>query len=149
MIKNIWVQNNYLTEAWQYTILKHTPFMIFCSLVFVLYQILCSIKRCVPSKVIIHRSSSIKCHLPSKVVFRQRVPSIRGQLSSKVIFHQIFHFQAKVVFHQKLSHQKSSSIKGCLPSKDIFHQISSFIKGCLPSKVVFQQSLSSIKGCLN
>ena len=45
-------------------------------------------------------------------------------------------------------HQKSSSVKGHLPSKVIFHQRSSSVKGRLPSKVVFRQKSSSMKGCL-
>ena len=45
-------------------------------------------------------------------------------------------------------HQRSSSIKGSLPSKVVIHQRSSSIKGRLPSKVVFHQRSSSIKGCL-
>ena len=60
-------------------------------------------------------------------------------------------------------YQRSSSFKGCLPSKVIFHQSSSSIKiifcqrsssikgwlpsgGRLPSKVVFHQRSSSVKG---
>ena len=70
--------------------------------------------------------------LPSKVVFLQRLSSIKGCLPSKVVFHQ-----------------RSSSFKGCLPSKVIFHQRLSSIKGYLPSKVVFHQKSSSIKCCLS
>ena len=51
--------------------------------------------------------------------------------------------QKMVVFHQR-----SSSIKGRLPSKVVLHQRSSSIKGCLPSKVLFHQRSSSIKGYL-
>ena len=49
--------------------------------------------------------------------------------------------------HQQFSRfsiQRLSSIKGHLPSKNVFHQRLSFFKGCLSSKVVFNQSLSSI-----
>ena len=60
--------------------------------------------------------SFISC-LSLKVVFHQRVSSIKGCLPSKVFFHQ-----------------RLSSIKGCLPSKVIFHRSSSSIKGRLPSK---------------
>ena len=92
-----------------------------------------------------------------KVVFRQRLPSVKGCLpssvkgvfcqrlsSSNVVFRQMSssikcrplgRFPSKVVFHQR-----SSSVKGCLPSKVVFHQKSSSIKGRLPSKVVFHQS---------
>ena len=73
------------------------------------------------------RSSSVKSHLPSKVVFRQRSSSIKGRLPSKVVLRQ-----------------RSSSFKGCLSSKGVFNQRSSFIKGCLPSKAVFRQRSSSI-----
>ena len=45
-------------------------------------------------------------------------------------------------------YQKSSSVKGCLPSKVVFRQRSSSVKGCLPSKVVFRQRSSSVKGRL-
>ena len=48
-----------------------------------------------------------------------------------------------VVFLRRLS-----SIKGCLPSKDVFHLRLSLIKDCLQIKVVFEQRLSLIKGHL-
>ena len=72
-----------------------------------------------------------KGHLPSTVVFHQRLYFIKGQIPSKAIFHQ-----------------RSSSIKGQLLSKVIFRQRLSSIKGCLLSKVVFHQQLSSFKGHL-
>ena len=58
--------------------------------------------------------------LTSRVVFLQRLFSIKGCIPSKVVFLQ-----------------RSSSIKGCLPSKVVFHQRSYSIKGRLPSKVIF------------
>ena len=45
----------------------------------------------------------------------------------------------KVVFRHR-----SSSVKGCLPSKVVFCQRLSSIEGRLPSKVVFGQRLSSV-----
>ena len=57
--------------------------------------------------------------LTSRVVFLQRLFSIKGCIPSKVVFHQ-----------------RSPSIKGCLLSKVVFRQKSSSIKVCLLSKVV-------------
>ena len=54
--------------------------------------------------------------------------------------------KSKVVFLG--FHQKSSSMKGCIPTKVVFHRRSSSIKGHLLLKVVFHQMLSSIKICL-
>ena len=71
------------------------------------------------------------CRLPSKIVFHQRVSSIKGCLALKVVFHQ-----------------RLSSIKGRLPSKVIFHWRASSIKGRLPSKVVIHQGSSYIEGSL-
>ena len=45
-------------------------------------------------------------------------------------------------------HQRSSTIKGRLPSKVLFCQRSSTVKGRLPSKIVFRQRYSSVKGRL-
>ena len=75
--------------------------------------------------------SSIKGHLTSKVVFNQRSSSIKGHLSSKFVFMQ-----------------RSSSIKVRLSSKVVFLQRWSFFKGRLQSKVIFRQRSSSIKGRL-
>ena len=76
--------------------------------------------------IFFQRLSSIKGCLLSKVVLHQRVSSMKGRLPSKVIFHE-----------------RSSSIKGRLPSKVVFHQRLSSIKGRLPSKVVFHWRSSS------
>ena len=70
--------------------------------------------------------SSIKGRLSSMVVFNQSSSSVKGCLLSKVVFHH-----------------RSSSIKGSLPSKVVFHQRLSSIKGRLPSKVVFFHQRSS------
>ena len=78
--------------------------------------------------------SPCKGCLALMVVHHQRSYSIEGRLPLKVLF------------HQKLSFIKVSSIKSHLPSKVIFHQRVSNIKGCLTSKVVFHQISSSIKG---
>ena len=86
------------------------------------------------------RSSSIKVilqiggHLPSKVIFHQRLSSIKGGPPSKVVFHQRSS-SINVVFPLRLS-----ILKGRLPSVVFFHQRSSSIKGPPPSKVVFHQS---------
>ena len=109
---------------------------------------LCSIKGCVPSKVVFHqRSSSIKGCLPSKVVFHERSSSIKGCLPSKVVFHQRPHsikgrLPSNVVFLQRSSSIKSSFIEGRLQSKVVFHQMWSSVKGPLPLKVVFHHIIS-------
>ena len=100
-----------------------------------------------PSKVVFHqRMSSIKDCLPSKVVFHQWSSSNEGYLSSKVVFHHRStsiegRLPSNVVFHQR-----SSSIEGRLSSKVVFHHRSSSIKGHLPAKVVLHLRLSSNKG---
>ena len=66
------------------------------------------------------RSYSIEGHLPSKVVFRQSLSSVKFCLPSNVVFCQ-----------------RSSSVKGRLPSMVVFRKRSSSVKGCLLSKVVF------------
>ena len=75
-------------------------------------------------------------YLPSKVVFRQNLPSkVVSRLRSSSIKVRP---PSKVVFHQRSSSIKRlSSIKGRVPSKVVFHQRSSFIKGRLPSKIIF------------
>ena len=72
----------------------------------------------------------------------------KSRLSSKIVFHQKSSsikgcLPLNVIFHLRLS-----SIKGCLPSKVAFHQRLPFIKGFLPSKAFFHQRSSSIKECL-
>ena len=92
-------------------------------------------------KAVFHqRFSSNRCHIPSKLFFQKRSTSIKGFLSSKVIFHQKF-FSLKGFFHQWLS-----STKVPLPSELLFPQLLSFIKGCLQPKVVFHQKLFPIRG---
>ena len=85
---------------------------------------------------------AIQGRLPSKVVFCQR------SSSSEVIFHKN---ESKVSIHlltEDIFHQRSSSIKGCLPSKVVLNnQRSPYIKGHLPSKAVLHQRSSFIKGC--
>ena len=76
---------------------------------------------------LLSKLSSIKCCLPAKLVFNQRL-FIKGFFPSKVVFRQ-----------------RSSLNKGHLPSKVIFYHRSSSIKGCLPSKVVLYQRVPSIK----
>ena len=83
------------------------------------------------AELVCDQSSSVKCRLTSKVVFRQRSSSVKGRLPSKVVFRQ-----------------RSSSVKGRLTSKVVFRQMSSSIKGCLQSKVVFRQRSSSVKTVL-
>ena len=73
-------------------------------------------------------TSSIKCHLPSKVIFHQRLSSINGHPPPKVVLHQM-----------------SSSIKGCLPSKIVFHQRLSSVKERLLLKVVFHTVVHSCR----
>ena len=80
----------------------------------------------------------------SKIVFHQRVSSIKGRLPSKVIFHTSLSFLKGCLPSKVIFHQRPSSIIGHLPSKDVFHQWSSSIKGPLSSKVVFHQRWSSI-----
>ena len=107
-----------------------------------------SIKVCLP------RLASIKVRLLSKVVFHQKLSSIKhtsfikGCLSSIVVFHKKMsslngHLPSMVVFLQRLSF-----IKECFPSIGNLHLWSSSIQGCLPSTVIFHQRLSSIIGCL-
>ena len=74
-----------------------------------------------------------------KIVFHQRMSSIRISPPSKVIFHQMLssikcHPPSSVVFHQRLS-----SIEGCVPSNQGSNEMWSSIKGCRPSKMVFHQ----------
>ena len=66
--------------------------------------------------------------LQSKIIIRQKCPP------------------SKVVLHENVFHQRSSSIKGHLPPKFIFHRRSSSTKAYLPSKFVFYQQLNSTKG---
>ena len=90
------------------------------------------------------RSSSIKA------IFRQRSSSIRGHLPSKVVFQQRWS-SIKGRHHPRSSSKKvilllsSSSLKGRLPSVVFFHQRSSSTKGRPPSKVVFHQSYVQYK----
>ena len=86
-------------------------------------------------------SSSIKGHVPSKVVFHQRLSSIKWCLPSQAVKVKSYkHFFSGNILYTLLKvffHQRSSSVKGCLPSKVIFCQRLSSFKGRLPSKVVF------------
>ena len=96
------------------------------------------------SVIVVHqRSSSIKGCCPSKVIFHQRLPSIKGYL------HQMSTFIKGCLPSRVVFHQMSSSIKGCLRAsafKSCLHQRSSFIKCPLPSKVNFHLMFSPIKG---
>ena len=65
----------------------------------------------------------------------------RCVLSSNVQVPFVFEVVLIVVFHRR-----SSSIKGCLPSKVVFHERSSSVKGCLLSKVIFHRRSSSSFG---
>ena len=91
-----------------------------------------SIKGCLPLTAVFHlKSSSLKCYQPSKVVLHKR-STIESHLQLKVIFIE-GRLSLKVVFHQR-----SSSIGGSLPLKVIFLQ-RSCIKHFLPSKILFHQ----------
>ena len=75
--------------------------------------------------------------LSSKVVFNQRLSSMKSHLPSMVIFHQRC-LTIKSRFPWKgISQQRASPIKGHL-----------YIKCCLPSQVNFHQRMFSIKGFL-
>ena len=89
-----------------------------------------------------------------KVVSNLRSSSIKRQIPSNVLFHQISSY-IKVCFPSKVvMHQSLSSIKGYLPSKVVIHQRLSSLKVCLPSKGFFPTKVvlhlwsSSIKGCI-
>ena len=70
---------------------------------------------------------SIQCCCPFKVIFHSNLSSIKGSLSSKVVFPQR---------SSSIRDFSLSFIKGCLPQKVIFHQRS------LSIKEVFHQMLS-------
>ena len=65
--------------------------------------------------------------LALKVIFHQRLSSIKGSLPLKDVFQR-----------------RSSFIKCRLSLKVVFHQSSSSIKGCLPSQFVF--NINSLNG---
>ena len=88
-----------------------------------------SVRQMGSSKFFYKHSFIIYC-FPTKIVFHQRLFSIKGHLQSKCCL------PLMVIFNQR-----SSNIKGHFPSK-----ISS-IKGHLQSKVIFHPRSSSIKGC--
>ena len=99
-----------------------------------------------PSKVVIHkghlmvnfhqRSSSIEGCLPSKVVLHQRSSSIKGRLTWRQTEGIILKEHERTNAHNsKASHPRSSSIKGCLPSKVVFHG------GHLPQEWIRHQTL--------
>ena len=70
-----------------------------------------------------HLSTHLVFHqgcLPLKVIFHQKLSSIKGCLTSKVILLQ-----------------RSSSIKGRIPWKVVFHQRLTSVEAHLPLKVVF------------
>ena len=79
-----------------------------------------------PKCLVYSKPSSVKCRLPSKVIFHQMLSSIKGGIPSKVVFHQ-----------------RSSSVKGYHPSKVVFCQRLSSIKCLFPLKVVLPRSSSS------
>ena len=79
--------------------------------------------------------SLIHVFLSLNFVFHQKSSSTKICLRSKFILYSING-------HLALKIQRSSSIKGCFPSR------SSSIKGCLWSKVAFHQILNSFQGCL-
>ena len=58
-------------------------------------------------------------------------------------------FSLNFISQKDCFHQKSSFVKGCLPSEVVFHHRSSSTKDCIPSKAVFHQRLSSIKDYLS
>ena len=66
-----------------------------------------------------------------KVAVVRASPKLTNYRQKTVVSHQRS-FSIEGVFHQR-----SSSIKGGLPSKVVFHQRSSSIKEHLPSKVIF------------
>merc|ERR1712208_143412 len=70
-------------------------------------------------------SSSIKCRLPSNVVFHQMSSSVKGRLPSKVVFCQRLSSEKCRVPSNVVFRQRSSSVKGHLPSNVFFHQRSS------------------------
>ena len=85
-------------------------------------------------KTVCHqRVSSIK-FLQSKVVFHQRVFSIKGPSPPKV--------------PQTIKDCVPSNIKEWFPSKFLFHERLSIIKGCSPSKVLQTLSYSLIRSHL-
>ena len=117
-----WLSTIILPLHWSLSFIKCLPRKVG------FHQMLSSIKGCIQSIAFFyHKSSSIQGHLQSKVIFHQRLFSIKVHLPSNCL-------------PSKFKH--TSSIKGCLPLKDVFHQI------CLLSKVIFHQRLSSIKGHL-
>ena len=84
----------------------------------------------------------------ARIVFHQKLSSMKGCLPLKVVFHRRLsstksHLPLKVVFHWRLS-----SIEGRLPQKVVFHRRLSSTEGCLPPKVVFHRRLSSTEGHL-
>ena len=93
-----------------------------------------SLESCLQFKIVFHqRLSSIKSLGPSKGLFHQRSSSVKACLPSMVVIHNRSypvkcHLSSNVVICQR-----ESSIKGYLPSKVVFHLRSSSIKGCLPS----------------
>ena len=77
-------------------------------------------------------ATSLHCSQLLKVVFRQRMSSVKGCLPSR-----------------SSSIKRLCSVKGRPPSKVVFRQRASSVKGCLHSKVVFRQKSSSVKSCLS
>ena len=67
-------------------------------------------------------------------------------LRLSLLLRSIFIFEVVLLLSKVRFHQRSPSIKGCLPSKVVFHQWSSSIEGRLPLKVVFHWRLSSSFG---
>ena len=78
---------------------------------------LSSVKCCLPSNfVFCQMLSSVKCCLPSNVVFRHMLSSIKCCLPPKALSIKL-RPTSKMSFIKDVFYQRSSFIKGCLPSK--------------------------------
>ena len=86
--------------------------------IFLPFQVVFNKNNCIPSKVVFNqRYTSIKCCLLSKIIFRlslyKKMSSIKG-LSLMVLLPSNAHFINGRLSSKVLSHQRLSSIKGCL-----------------------------------
>ena len=116
----------------------------------VLHQRFFSFSGCLPWKVIFYQrvssinvvihqsSSSINHYIPSNLVFLQR--------SSKVVFYQRLSSIKGCLLLKVIFYWRSASIKGCPPLKIFYHQRSYSIEG-LSLNILFHRRSSSIEGC--
>ena len=105
-------------------------------------------QRLSPKKFFVHqRLSPIKICLLTNIIFFQSLSSIKDYLQIKFVFHQRLSPIKICLLTNIISHKHSSSIKDYLPSKFVFHlhQRLSSIKFCLPLKDIINYSTKVVR----